>query len=1040
MMYDTVAVVNPLTITSTSYNNANSSLTLTIGSTNLLAAKAVQMGVWHGSTDAPDFGTTGGAEWVNIATVKATNPYLQIINDPLFAADTHTVYVAIALMGSNHVISKIVRDTVVVGTVRPQNTITLHAAALGSFQIRLTWSRADSVRIWYGDTIVPLAADFSSGRLTHIEPARTDTSITISTFQPLTTYYFGLQVWGTGLWSLVTPGSSAQATTDSVSSALKIKNTAAFDTAYFDTATNMVRVVYRVDTAGIGAKQLQLGVRYGLSGIPWADTGAMEITDVRRVNDTISFGIKGQPASNATYYLSLWLRALSQNSSGPWAAPTDSSTGSFFLAAQAWVPVTFFQGTDTLVSTFSGKVLLLRSATWGRNTINDTLDVYARPVPSSSGMISGGMGFTFRAGLQCPPVYIGFKLDALPNGIDSLSQLRIYRDSAGIFTVMRDSVHVSGGVVWALANNLHLPFVLMADMVHPTITFASPADTQAVLTPLTTAGLHFSVGDNIANVIWTVRYGRGNAGYEATRSDTLTSTSDSAIVLFPADMASPDYGLRAIIIVSDGVHVDTINVSRRVSCTNSDEIATVAQGWTPIRVTAALNDTTVSTALKFAISETNSWTYDNTVFRMFRWYSYPGNANAASDHKWVEYSDAPDLFGLVPGRVFWIKTALQQDVNFGAGISTSLKEPYNIILPAKDWTDFSLPYKFAINLRDVLAATGPSGDTLQYYSWISSGKSYSATEMYIAHVPSLDTARNTARFVSSALSDAYTVYNPTDNNIVLRIPAVPVPLSKPVALSKRARSGGWDVWLRWRADASTAQGATVRCGYAPGMGKTMLFPLAPSFGDVVAGVHTTAGSMLYGHAILDKANNGGFFYEVRFVNHGVQEHVVHARLEHSDALPGGMRAILFDPAKGGAVSATDWQDIPVDANSTAYRWVVVGSQAYVNDFAKNFKPYAMRLAGVFPNPATSRVTIRYTVPYTGLRELSFAIYDIAGRRVWNRAVMGPFTVGDNSLLWNGQNALGRPVAAGTYFLRMAAVESNSNKTEVFKTRLIFLPR
>jgi hypothetical protein len=1006
----------------------------------------VQMGVWHGSTDQPDFGTTGGAEWVNIATVKASNPYLQIINDPLFAADTHTVYVAIALMGSNHVLSKIVRDTVVVGTVRPQNTITLHAQALGSFQVHLTWSRADSVRIWYGDTIVPLDFNISSSRLTPIYPKRTDTSLTISTLQPSTTYYFGLQVFATGLWSLVTAESRAAATTDSVSSSLQVKNTVAFDTAYFDTAANMVRIIYHVDTAGIGSKRLQIGVRYSLTGIPMADTGvAPDVGDVRGVLDTISFALKGQPTYNATYYLSLWLRALSQNSSGPWAAPTDSSTGSFLLTPQSWAAVTFFQGTDTLVTAFGGKVLLLRppAAIWGQNVPpnTDMLDAYTPVLAPGSGMINTGMGFSFRQGAQCPPLYIGIKPGVLPTGIDSLSQLRLYRDSAGIFIVMRDSVHVSGGVVWALANNLTLPFVLMADMAHPKITFSSPADTSAVLVALTPAGLHFSISDNIANVIWTIRYGKGNTGYDAYKSATLSSTSDSTIVLFPADMASPDYGLRAIIIVSDGVHLDTINVSRRVACANADQIFTTAQGWTPLRVTATLNDTSVSTALKFAVTGTSPWKYDNKLFRMFRWYSYPGNASAASDHKWVEYSDTTaGIFGFVPGRVVWIKTAAQQDVNFGAGISTSLKEPYNIVLPAKNWTDFSLPYKFPINLRDVLAATGAIGDTLQYYSWISSQTTYGATEMYIAHVPSMDTARNSAQFAYQAPRNAYTVYNPTDSSVVLRIPAVPVALSKPAPLSKRASSGGWDVWLRWRCDESASQGATVRCGYAPAMAKAMLFPLAPSFGDIVAGVHTTAGSILYGHAILDKANNGGFFYEVRFVNHGAQQHIVHARLEHGDALPGGMRAILFDPAKGGAVAAADWLDIPVDANSTAYRWVVVGSQAYVNDFVKNFKPYQLRLAGVFPNPATSRVTIRYTVPYTGLRELSFAIYDIAGRRVWNRAVTGPFAVGENSLLWNGQNALGRPVAAGTYFLRMVAVESNSNKTRVFKTRLIFLHR
>nr|HQV33573.1 T9SS type A sorting domain-containing protein [Calditrichia bacterium] len=76
---------------------------------------------------------------------------------------------------------------------------------------------------------------------------------------------------------------------------------------------------------------------------------------------------------------------------------------------------------------------------------------------------------------------------------------------------------------------------------------------------------------------------------------------------------------------------------------------------------------------------------------------------------------------------------------------------------------------------------------------------------------------------------------------------------------------------------------------------------------------------------------------------------------------------------------------------------------------------AFNLSQNYPNPFNGETEIRYNLPKAGPVEL--AIYDLLGRRVVelvDREQIG----GPHRVVWNGQDAAGRPVASGVYFYRL----------------------
>jgi hypothetical protein len=93
------------------------------------------------------------------------------------------------------------------------------------------------------------------------------------------------------------------------------------------------------------------------------------------------------------------------------------------------------------------------------------------------------------------------------------------------------------------------------------------------------------------------------------------------------------------------------------------------------------------------------------------------------------------------------------------------------------------------------------------------------------------------------------------------------------------------------------------------------------------------------------------------------------------------------------------------------------------------KPVSSRPLLTSPNPTRGPATITYSLPAPG--RIRLAIYDAAGRLV---RVVADRTVsaGAHQQLWDGRNAVGRPVGAGIYVARL------SGAAETRSTRLVLV--
>jgi hypothetical protein len=78
----------------------------------------------------------------------------------------------------------------------------------------------------------------------------------------------------------------------------------------------------------------------------------------------------------------------------------------------------------------------------------------------------------------------------------------------------------------------------------------------------------------------------------------------------------------------------------------------------------------------------------------------------------------------------------------------------------------------------------------------------------------------------------------------------------------------------------------------------------------------------------------------------------------------------------------------------------------------------LALAPVAPNPARGSAGLSFSLPVEG--EATLAVYGLRGERV-RTLVSGRFGPGRHELRWDGRDDDGRPVAAGTYFVRLEAL-------------------
>ncbi len=183
----------------------------------------------------------------------------------------------------------------------------------------------------------------------------------------------------------------------------------------------------------------------------------------------------------------------------------------------------------------------------------------------------------------------------------------------------------------------------------------------------------------------------------------------------------------------------------------------------------------------------------------------------------------------------------------------------------------------------------------------------------------------------------------------------------------------------------------------------------------------------YDGGLLEITTDGGATWQ------GLTPHGGYPYLVRAGSTPGPFPAET--PVWSGA---SNWTEVLVDLSTfegpVKLRWsfgsdgAVTAEGWYIDDVrvttaapsAAGGEVLVMRpvLHPARPNPAASgATTVRFALPRAADGRL--AVYDAGGRLV--RVLSeGVFTAGEHSASWDGLNAAGQPVAAGTYFYRLSA--------------------
>jgi len=90
---------------------------------------------------------------------------------------------------------------------------------------------------------------------------------------------------------------------------------------------------------------------------------------------------------------------------------------------------------------------------------------------------------------------------------------------------------------------------------------------------------------------------------------------------------------------------------------------------------------------------------------------------------------------------------------------------------------------------------------------------------------------------------------------------------------------------------------------------------------------------------------------------------------------------------------------------------------------------SLRVKALYPNPTTSRATIWYDLPQSGLVQLT--VHDVAGREV-ARLVDWVQDAGEHSLTWNGRAASGEAIRPGIYFVRLRAPSGDTQGAKLVR--------
>ncbi|HEX2957637.1 MAG TPA: T9SS type A sorting domain-containing protein, partial [Chitinispirillaceae bacterium] len=280
--------------------------------------------------------------------------------------------------------------------------------------------------------------------------------------------------------------------------------------------------------------------------------------------------------------------------------------------------------------------------------------------------------------------------------------------------------------------------------------------------------------------------------------------------------------------------------------------------------------------------------------------------------------------------------------------------------------------------------------------------------------------------------NVFSIYNPADSAVTLRIPPVPAQFSAKSALQKATSKTDWWVRLKTQLKYNT-EIPNVYCGTSSEIKQARKYPSSPTFCLSKVKLYERESNQTYGHFIQGTTNDG-IAKEVMFENQSDSTVTFCYSLEKVGNFPD-----IFDASFYNQVTQS-WQPsgtVTVGAHSAEYRWLVSGTDNFRTTFINTAASFKFRLFPVYPNPARSFAVLRYSIPLSAKERIEFAIYDALGRTVWQKRIVQSLNAGEHNLIWNGTNIAGQKVTSGMYFVVLSVIDPKGTVKYRFDSRLTY---
>jgi hypothetical protein len=372
------------------------------------------------------------------------------------------------------------------------------------------------------------------------------------------------------------------------------------------------------------------------------------------------------------------------------------------------------------------------------------------------------------------------------------------------------------------------------------------------------------------------------------------------------------------------------------------------------------------------------------------------------------YSEFPNISPMAPGRAFWLITAeAGKNLATGAGSSVRTDTEYEISLNA-GWTFIGNPFNFAIPLDRIELENNNPLDIRSFTgSWQSHTGPLQPFEGYAVH-----TNEATSMRINPQLSPA-----PQKPSMEL-MAEKSYPNSwgvQLVAESGLARDG--DNWALVMPDASHGWDIYDRAN-PPVIGEyvNVYFP-RPEWNTISKHYSTDARPVPNDVEVWD--------FEVKT---NIPD-AVKLTFNRIESIPVEYDVWLVDKQLqiGQNLRQNNFYEFRGLLENTPKKFLLmIGRTEFVEQELNKFDliPSSYVLFQNFPNPFNPSTTVKFGLPRDS--HVTVTIYDIMGREIVRLLVDEERSAGYHTVVWDGRNRLGYPVASGMYIYNIRAGDYSEN--------------